>query len=150
MKIIKHPKIVFIDLDGVLITRDEDGDLEEFFNPKCVRNLNSIIDQTKCEIILSSDWRLSHSLSAMQDIFKDEGVVKGPVDYTPNLWTKNSNTNDLEEIRSQEIKKWLKENNHHKWCAIDDMELNLTRFVLINPNKGLALWDKHKVIEFLS
>lgn len=151
MTLTKYPKILFLDLDGCMITRDDDGDLKEFFNPKCVRNLNSIIDQTKCQILLSSDWRLSYSLSAMQDIFKDEGVVKGPVDYTPDLWTKNSNAEDIEEIRSKEIQKWLRENNWRTYCAIDDMRLNhLTAFVQIDPNKGLTAWNSRKVISFLS
>jgi hypothetical protein len=150
MTLTKYSKILFLDLDGVMITRDDDGDLEEFFNSKCVRNLNSIIKQTNAQIILSSDWRGHYSLSAIKDIFKDEGIIKGPVDYTPDLWTKNSNINDLEEIRSQEIKKWLRENKCRTYCVIDDMKLNLTKFVQIDPNKGLTLWDVRKVIKFLS
>ena len=86
----------------------------------------------------------------MKDIFKDEGIIKGPVDYTPDLWTKNSNADDIEEIRSKEIQKWLRENNWRTYCAIDDMKLDLTEFVQIDPDKGLTAWNVRKVISFLS
>ena len=31
MTLTKYPRILFLDLDGCMITRDDDGDLEEFF-----------------------------------------------------------------------------------------------------------------------
>jgi len=145
----KQPVILFLDIDGVLITRDEDGDLEEFFNPKCVRILNLILERTGAEIVISSDWRNHYSLSAMKDVFKDEKIVKLPFDYTPDLWTKNSKAEDIELIRTKEIEKWLKENNHSVWCAVDDMELNLIPFVLVDPNTGLTHSVKNRVFDFL-
>lgn len=145
-------KPLFMDHDGVLVMRNqEDGELEDFFDKKCIKILNEIINESNCEIVISSDWRNHYTLKTMGDIYEDSGIIKKPIAYTPDLWTKNSNINDLEKIRSLEIETWLIQNKiSNNWCAVDDMELLLTNFVLVNPNKGLTNSVKSKVLSFLS
>jgi hypothetical protein len=144
--------ILFVDHDGCLVIRDQnDGELEDFFDKKSIKILNEIITESDCEIVISSDWRNHYTLKAMGDIYKDSGIIKKPIDYTPDLWTKNSSVDDLEKIRSLEIKTWLNQNSiSYNWCAIDDMELLLSNFVLVNPNKGLTNSIKNKVLAFFS
>lgn len=154
IRIKRNPDIIkplFMDHDGVLVMRNqEDGELEDFFDKKSIKILNEIIIESNCEIIISSDWRNHYTLKAMGDIYEDSGIIKKPIAYTPDLWTKNSDINDLEKIRSLEIETWLTRNNiSNNWCAVDDMELLLTNFVLINPNKGLTSSVKSKVLSFL-
>ena len=148
---VKYP-ILFLDHDGVLVIRDrDDGELEDFFDKKSIKILNEIIVETDCELVVSSDWRNHYTLKAMGEIYTDSGIIKKPIAYTPDLWTKNSDINDLEKIRSLEIETWLIQNKiSNNWCAVDDMELLLTNFVLINPNKGLTSPVKNKVLSFLS
>lgn len=148
---VKYP-ILFLDHDGVIVIRDQDdGELEDFFDKKSIKILNEIISESNCEIVISSDWRNHYPLKEMGNIYIDSGIIKKPIDYTPDLWTKNSDINDLEKIRSLEIETWLLQNNiYTNWCAIDDMKLLVTNFVLINPNKGLTNSVKNKVLSFLS
>ncbi len=155
IRIKRNPDIIkplFMDHDGVLVMRNQDdGELEDFFDKKSIKILNEIISESDCEIVISSDWRNHYTLKAMGDIYEDSGIIKKPIAYTPDLWTKNSNINDLEKIRSLEIETWLTRTNiSNKWCAVDDMELLLTNFVLVNPDKGLTTSIKNKVLSFLS
>ena len=59
-------KILFCDIDGVILPfhnnnkRIEIPDFNssfELFDSKCVKVLNEIIQETDCEIVISSDWR---------------------------------------------------------------------------------------------
>src|SRR5574338_218086 len=103
-------KILFLDHDGVMVLRDTDGDLNNWFDEKCVKVLNEIIRKTDCEIVVSSDWKNYFDLNELCNIYKKFGVIKCPISVTPNLYNKKINANDLEELRSKEIKQWLKLN----------------------------------------
>ena len=60
-------KVLFLDHDGVIClstewgSRFNNGDgldsLFDRFNPKAIKVLNQIIEETDCEIVVSSDWR---------------------------------------------------------------------------------------------
>ena len=141
--------ILLLDIDGVLKIRDEDGDLENYFNQNCVYFLNEIIIETDCLIILSSDWRLHYSLKVIGEIFQDEGIIKKPIDYTPDFWTKTTSIYDCEKIRKREILDWLKKNPTNKWCAVDDMKLELDNFVQCDSTKGITKNIKDKIVKFL-
>ena len=121
-------KVFFLDLDGVmsslLSTRDNKWDAPEFI-PKAVNSLNNIIRKTDCEIILSSSWKHDFPLVEMREIFAYNGVIKGPIGYTPN--TPKTDGTKLHESRAQEILTWLKWydwKNQMKWVAVDDMNLD--------------------------
>jgi len=109
-------KILFLDLDGVICTtscygRGTDNKWGTYrFDSKCVSTLNFIIQETGCEIILSSDWRFHYTLQEIREIFEHNGVIKGPIGFTPR--SKTYTGNNLENGRSDEIKMWLE---HNAW-----------------------------------
>ena len=141
---------LFLDHDGVIVMQDTNGDLGKFFDPKCVSILNKIIIETNCELVVSSDWRNRYTLKNMGIIYEDSGIIKKPISYTPDLWTKNSSVDDLEFIRSSEISDWLNQRGiFTHWCAVDDMKLLLHNFVLVDPDYGLTNIIKNKVTPFL-
>ncbi len=132
-------KIIFLDIDGVIATsqcwgRGNDNKWDAYmFDPKCVAVLNFILKETGAEIVLSSDWKSHYSLFEMNEIFAHNGVLKGPISFTPSL--KSYRGDNLEGGRSDEIHDWLK---HHctsskvsqkpreydiKWVAIDDLDM---------------------------
>ena len=55
------------------------------FNDKAVKVLNSILEQTGAEIVVSSDWKLYCTLDELKEMFTKYGVVKQPSDVTPNI-----------------------------------------------------------------
>lgn len=155
-----------MDIDGVLCTNERWMNTSEFwlenkwakdlkvpypFNPKCVKSLNRILTEvTDVEIILSSDWKKHWSLEELDNIFKVNGVVKSPIDKTPN---KPVSISWFERNRMSDIEGYLRENNmineemtiNTNWIIIDDLDIRQwlpdeykDRFFLINDFEGIS------------
>ena len=162
-------KIIFLDIDGVIcLSREwgsrkrkikrwelEGGDGQppvnirlDDFNKIAVDVLNDIILTSDADIVISSDWRLYASLDEMKDLFHQFGVIKGPIDFTPELQTSTKHAN----IRVDEINLWLsKHSDIKKWVAIDDMDLSdLDNFVKCREREGLKQCNiSNKILKFL-
>jgi hypothetical protein len=183
-------KVIFLDHDGVMCLATEWGgrrkkqllwnrtypdravmydcdlntmDVEyrfDDFNYKAVRILNEILLETGAEIVVSSDWRFECNLAEMKDFYDKFGVIKGPIDYTPNLeiedfkFLEANGKKGFEDERSIEIRKWLAlhpEVTH--WVAIDDLNMSndLTNFVHTKrQNEGIKETGiKEKIMSYL-
>lgn len=161
---------MILDIDGVICTRSTYGRgmnnkwSAYMFDPKCVAVLNFILQETGAEIILSSDWRHQYTLQEMREIFCHNGVIRGPIGFTPS--SKNYTAMNLEGGRSEEINLWLKMHawkEDIKWVAIDDLNMHekfdeqgnvisgLKNFVHC-PNDQAGIKGhgvKEKILEFL-
>ena len=103
------------------------------FDTKAIKVLNEIIEQTGCEIVVSSDWRLHATLEELGDYYISQGIIKQPVDVTdifkdlfPKEWSVLRFRADLELERSMEINHWLE--NHPEvthWVAVDDLNMSM-------------------------
>jgi len=133
-------KIIFLDIDGVIATsqcwgKGNNNKWDAYmFDPKCVAVLNFILKESGAEIILSSDWKSQYTLFEMNEIFTHNGVIKGPIGFTPT--SKSYTADNFEGGRSNEILDWL---DHHakkpilkggkagvydiKWVAVDDLNM---------------------------
>jgi len=145
-------KVIFLDNDGVVCLSSEWGGrknkklkyLKEFpgtaeesmpawikmdnFNDKAVKVLNSILEQTDAEIVVSSDWKLYCTLEELQEMFLKYDVIKAPIDVTPNkelaMPKQWYDKGELAEFRVGEINMWLKEHPEvTQWVAVDDLPL---------------------------
>jgi hypothetical protein len=186
-------KVIFLDFDGVMCLAEQWGGRakkmikykKEFpdsteddmpawikldnFDFKATKVLNSILLHYDVEIVVSSDWKLFATLEELQDMFDKYGVIKSPIDTTPNLLKYQSklgfSKDDLEQNRISEIKDWLK--NHPEvthWVAVDDLDLGekfgpisgnsnggLTNFILTKQYIGIKQSGiKEKIIKFLN
>lgn len=192
-------KVIFLDHDGVICLSTEWGSrrnkqkkwdgkklsmtLDEFpleyrfdnFNKKAVKILNEIIEQTNCEIVISSDWKNWCTVEEMGIYYESQGIIKKPIDFTPSendctiqggnfMWSKEWG---LEQSRSIEIKQYL--NDHPEithWVSVDDLNMGknithysmnyerdwgLDNFVLTSkPNEGIKQSGiKEKILKFL-
>ena len=103
------------------------------FDTKAIKVLNEIIEQTGCDIVVSSDWRLHATLEELGDYYISQGIIKRPVDVTdifkdlfPKEWSILRFRADLELERSMEINHWLE--NHPEvthWVAVDDLNMSM-------------------------
>ena len=156
-------KVIFLDHDGVIclsnnwggrfktqkewggpklsMTNDEIPLQYRFdnFDDKAIKLLNSILEETGAEIVVSSDWKRWASVEQMGEYYEQQGVIKKPIDFTPNLgqctwyiedykagfpWSRQW---DLEQTRCIEIKQYL--NDHPEvthWVSIDDLRMGKT------------------------
>ena len=118
-------KVIFLDIDGVLVTRNSikyqylnfPDDTSIRFSKNAVRNLNKLIRLTKAKIVISSTWRLFHSLEELQNIFKKQGIT-GKIISTTSI----ERAPVEEDIpRGQKIADWLARHPEvEKYVIIDD------------------------------
>ena len=102
------------------------------FDKKAIKILNEIIEQTGCEIVVSSDWRLHATLEELGDYYISQGIIKRPIavtdifkDLFPKEWNAFRFRAELELERSMEIGHWLE--NHPEvthWVAVDDLNMS--------------------------
>jgi hypothetical protein len=106
------------------------------FDKKAVKVLNSILEETGAEIVVSSDWKRWANVEEMGEYYEQQGIIKKPIDFTPNLnecnWHDDFYVNgfpwsrqwDLEQCRCIEIRQYLI--NHPEvthWVAVDDLRM---------------------------
>jgi hypothetical protein len=145
-------KILFLDFDGVICLSSEWGSRYnkkghhsnhenvhmrfDNFNKKGLVVLNSIIDETDCEIVVSSDWKNWADIHDFGQLFDYWGIKKKPIGVTES-YNSDMDTFDVTKIdpneileyeRCCEIKHWLRQHplvSH--WVAVDDLDLGVTR-----------------------
>ena len=150
-------KILFLDHQGVMrldpvcwVTGNPE--LQDF-NKDAVKNINDIISETDCEIVVSSDWKLWINLSEMQSFYRRQGLIKSPIGYTPDKSSEIKSPNDLTRLRMEEITQWLNNNKDvSTWVAVDDLDLRkLERFVFIEDAKiGMTKDSLRELKEYLN
>jgi hypothetical protein len=121
-------KIIFLDIDGVLVTRNSDNneillkrlehEQHNYFDPDAVKNLNRLLLETGASIVVSSSWRSGKSIRELIDILRFGGVENPPVvGVTPFL----HNDRGKRSKRGKEILQWLSEHPEvNSYCVIDD------------------------------
>jgi hypothetical protein len=146
--IYKNMKIIFLDIDGVLVNRnhqisidyiDDKDDKLPVFDPKVVSLINEIQQTTNSSVVVTSTWR-TVGLEKIQEIFKKRGIGD-VVGITPIGFEF--------ENRSQEISRWIYENDVEKYVIIDDMDIDglYDNLILVDPEFGLT--SNKEIIEIL-
>jgi len=158
-------KVIFLDNDGVICLSNNWGSRykkqEEWggrklsmtakempveyrfdnFDEKAIGVLNSILEETGAEIVVSSDWRLYANLEELGDYYESKGIIKRPISVTEVFhftnwleegfikdhgdfpWTRQE---DREQQRHFEIKRWLRDHPEvTHWVAIDDLHMGI-------------------------
>jgi len=92
-------KIIFLDIDGVLNSRDwymrredrskdpglKERDFSYEFDPEAIDLLNYIEDKTHAKVVVSSTWRLGRRVEDLQKILDDAGFYGEIIDKTPSM-----------------------------------------------------------------
>ena len=126
-------KVIFLDNDGVICLSNNWGGrfkkrrehTEKFealpdnkmpvqyrfdnFDRKAIEVLNSILEETDAEIVVSSDWQNFATLEELGTYYESQGIIKKPIGVTKEVggldWVKYESfpwnkDNDLEQHRS--------------------------------------------------
>lgn len=194
-------KVIFLDHDGVIclpeqwesrykkerkyrkdkkLSHDDPIDVNarfDNFDKKCVNILNKIIEETECELVITSDWRLEATLEEMGIYYENQGIIKKPIDFTHSMSYEEyeqSRVNNTfknynykyDEVRANEIRKYLSEHPEiTHWVAIDDLDMRyysydytgeiiipwgLKNFIMTRFNEGLKQTGlKDKILKYL-
>lgn len=149
--------ILFLDIDGVLNSnhfmrqRLEAGEknVGHALDPDAVAQLQRIVDATGCSIVLSSTWRLIHTLADMRGRLIEAGM-RSPVplrDKTPNLDTKGANGR-----RGSEVQAWIDRAGFEgRFCCVDDDDDFQLHHNLVRTDHvvGMTKWEADQCIKFL-
>ena len=141
------------------------------FDTKAVKILNEILEETGCEIVVSSDWKLYATLEELGDYYESQGIIKRPIALTPNIENCKDHDNnfiwsprwELEQTRSIEIKQYLHDHPEvTNWVSVDDLNMGkncepwkdgwaIDNFVLTpKSNEGIKQSGiKEKILKFL-
>ena len=118
------------------------------FDKKAIKVLNSILEETDAEIVVSSDWQNFATLEELGEYYESQGIIKKPIGVTKEIggidfkkydkmpWNRDL---DLEQHRSLEILEWLEahpEVTH--WVAIDDLDMS-ARYGEVSGNLSWGL-----------
>lgn len=121
-------KIIFLDFDGVVVCSPVErvalpnGKKVHALNGPAVERLNKIVEATNAEVVVTSTWRLHHSLERLTGYLERAGFKGRVRDTTPDIWPMDGNAR-VSEYRSEEIKQWLKSRLIRKWVVIDDVNI---------------------------
>lgn len=146
-------KILFLDIDGVLNGHQyNDQAKSNGICKSCVSQLNRIILETDCKIVLSSAWRYMISGGAMTNtgfryMMSTHGVVGlDIIDITV--------PDEEVPLRGNQISNWIQTNAYDSFAVVDDEwyggpDYVRNRTTLTNGKIGLTEIDADKVIEIL-
>lgn len=143
-------KVLYLDFDGVINTTKGE------FISSCIQELNRIVEETKCEIVISSMWRYGNTLPQLIGYLRNAGFKysNSIVDVTPKLDVKHPETGFTEAVpcRGIEILAHAKMTGVDRWIAVDDMHDIYMQFNLVQTNydNGLTKELADKAIEMLN
>ena len=174
-------KVLFLDIDGVLNsdnwfgyrlyciknnmydrvlnfvdTNDENTEHKlTMIDDRAIANLNRIVEETGCKVVLSSSWRSSRESENVftQYILKLKGFKYELYDVTPSLWDKEFGTQRGEEIQSW-VNKESEKNEIESYVILDDdsdmLPEQINNFIHVDTNIGLTYSDVCKAIKILN
>lgn len=175
-------KVLFLDIDGVLNSQNWFGYMQycirnnmynrvmnfvdapdeyieyklTMLDDRAIANLNRIVDETGCKIVLSSSWRCLWNPTENNKILEALKLKGFKYDFyglTPRIPQK-----DFGQERGIEIQTWidkeLEKNEIESYVILDDdndmLPEQMNNFILINNQYGLSDIDVFKAIEILN
>ena len=174
-------KVLFLDIDGVLNSENWFGyrlyciknnmfnEVINFVNTnderikyklsmiddRAIANLNRIIEETGCKVVLSSSWRscVEAENTLTEYLLKLKGFKYELYDVTPRLWF-----NDFSIRRGEEIQSWMdkesEKNEIESFVILDDdsdmLPEQMNNFIQIDGQVGLIDKDVFTAIEILN
>ena len=175
-------KVLFLDIDGVLNSENwfayriycvknnmvnilmnfvdtDDRNIKHkltMLDDRAIANLNRIVEETGCKVVLSSSWRSSIESENIftQNLLKLKGFKYEFYDVTPRLCF-----NDFSIRRGEEIQLWMdkesEKNEIESFVILDDDDSDMlpeqtNNFIHVDGQVGLTDRDVFTAIEILN
>jgi hypothetical protein len=110
--------IIFTDIDGVLNTIKRND-----WNTISVQLYDDLCQEFNLKPVITSTWRVKHSLKDLQRIFQHYGIFTPIYDVTPIITS---------EGRGGEIENWLQNNQTDNYIILDDNIRDIESYGLKN------------------
>lgn len=147
-------KLLFLDIDGVLNCHKKFENGYCGIEQHCVRNFNFLLQkEPTTKIVISSAWRymvhceemtlkgleyllITHGINCYNRL---HGVTRKDIEISKNKW----------EDREDQILSYIVMHKY-PYVVLDDLKLNMERFVQVDGSSGLTLKDVDKAIGILN
>jgi hypothetical protein len=138
-------RVLFLDFDGVLnsdrfaaegpATPEGEGWWgPSALDPRALELLRRLVETARCEVVISSTWRLNHTRAELAALLGVEVL-----DVTPRL---HRTPDGVPRTRGDEIRAWLESHPEVEgWVAVDDDPVDVTSCVRTDPAVGLTEAD---------
>lgn len=135
-------KWIFLDIDGVMVTDFKDYNLgkeRHNLDKECIHNLNTIVENTDADIIISSTWRFRFNTEDFQQVFFEDGFLypEKIIDINPRLTIKQKDYNFIP--RGLEIENWIRNKT-------DSYLTTQYKYVIVDDDNDMLLWHKDNFI----
>lgn len=110
--------VIFTDIDGVFNTINRNQ-----WSSLSVALYDDLCQEFNLKPVITSTWRVKHSIKELERIFQHYGIFTNIYDFTPII---NS------EGRGGEIENWLKENQCDNYLILDDNIRDIESYGLKN------------------
>lgn len=137
-------KVIFLDIDGVLISLESLLSENVAASPECVENLNQLTAETGSVIVVSSSWK-KLGKDKVTRFLREWGVSGDVIGVTPS---------DDRLQRGQEIQQWLDNNKPdvEAFAILDDCGdmAGLSDYLIqTDDEKGLTREDVIKAVSLI-
>lgn len=146
---------IFLDIDGVLRTHESDLEwslrlgvpipvsvYERRFDQKAISCINEVVGYTRAKIVITSTWRVKHSLEELKQIFRDNGIAAEVV-----------GTTGIGIDRGEEIEQYISDNEIENYVVIDDQVNDILKHIpkerIIKVDPLIGFEDVDKAIDIL-
>lgn len=145
-------KIIFLDIDGVILPNWPQWINRLYFPFWIVGILNRIILETEAKIVISSMWRYRFTFQQLKDIFSLNGVDSNCIIGTTGIVRSTSLTMIVHaKSRSDEIREWLEQHpDIEQFVILDDENIIGFDDNFVKCDDGLDRNEAEKVIEILN
>lgn len=146
-----EPIWLALDFDGVLNSNqyiwdrpdiDKIDDPFLHIDPSRVAIMNRLVDKLQCFVVISSAWRILHSVASLKTGLAGKGAT-----FTDRIMGK---TDSSGRFRGGQIQRWMDGFSDHKLVILDDsidMEHLLPLLVRTNPDTGMVDEDIERAIK---
>ncbi len=152
-------KVIFLDIDGVLVVPPNPLHTATCCNNPVkgmshIPSLNFILGMTGAKIVISSNWRLAHSVRDIDGMLTSSGMFFNKVIGATAIPDRKSSAGILiGKTRGQEIQEWLDAHSDVENFVIldDDDDIGDLKHALVqtDPMHGLSVGDAERAIEIL-
>lgn len=149
-------RVLFLDIDGVLIAYPEGEHTPPAFTPRCVEAFRTVLDGVPdLRVVFSTTWRLPEHVNRLHEQWTEHGLPEPiTIDGTPD--TRDDPSVSRLHRRGLEIQLWLLSHPEvARWVVLDDERLGIepvidpARCVFTDPRRGLEFRDAERVIGLL-
>jgi DNA-binding CsgD family transcriptional regulator len=141
-------KVVFLDFDGVLnsveFMQRDPGPFDRL-DPVAVARLDTLVRRSGARVVVSSTWRLQHSVQDLHRRLAELGFTGEVAGVTPELRAAVVRNADPCEVRCMEIQAWLAASAEpvRRFVVLDDTALDDLAPYLVRTDFLTGLGDEH-------